>query len=574
MAADKLRQVFSPRDEKLFPLQIGEVHVRQGDPVEAGTLLMTLKTATGKTLAMRSPLAGKIAVLAAGAGDSLASPRALVSINEEVAAAAESQPEPKPEPQPTPSPGPAEAPRASSPDAPANAPTAAAPSAEKPKRSLRKPLIAAATVAAIAAAGYALIENNRPRDIRSMASATRTTPTERPRTTTGAGAAVARPSVQQPKTYSGPLSKAVMKQRDVSATGLGWRDDGGFTGHGSIRVDFPNGRMEQCAAVLISNRYVAVTRYCAELNLRSHSKQDGMKITFETYRPVTTSDGRGGRQDIRGFWRVWRVSASAMHFWPRPVDGAESLIALVELSEPAPSEIGAAGFWRFSENAAPPFAVLRNQSFLEPDKFFYRGVSCRYWMSKPADVPTSSKPTLLRIDPDCEEAKELTSGTLRVPYTDGKTYFTGFFFSIESKGNEKETLAATFSKADDAILSGGKKGNLPPGYVTLTVSGRLEKSRGTGILLSNPCTSEREFVLIASDRSKREKRQWEYRLRPGATSWADMSLDSRFESFGLNQAGSGRSAGTERIKFKGSNYNLVPFNNKADVSIMATASCN
>ena len=53
-----------------------------------------------------------------------------------------------------------------------------------------------------------------------------------------------------------------------------------------------------------------------------------------------------------------------------------------------------------------------------------------------------------------------------------------------------------------------------------------------------------------------------------------MSLDSRYESFGLNQAGSSRSAGTERIKFKGSNYNLVPFNNKADVSIMATASCN
>ena len=515
MAADKLRQVFSPRDEKLFPLQVSEVHVRQGEPVEAGALLMTLKTATGKTLAMRSPLAGKIAVLAAGAGDSLASPRALVSINEEVAAAAESQPEPKPEPQPSPSPGPADAPRASSPDSP----TDTAPSAEKPKRSLRKPLIAAATVAAIAAVGYALIENNRPRDVRTAASVTRTAPTERPRTPAGTGTAVARPPAPEPRIYSGPLSKAAMKQRDLSAVGLGWRDDGSFTGHGSLRIDFPDGRMGQCSAVMISRRYVAATRYCAELDLRSDSTRNGMSITFETYRPVTTSDGRGGRQDIRGFWRVWRLSASAMHFWPRPVDGAESLIALAELAEPAPSEIGSAGFWRFTEKSPPPFAILRNQSFLEPEKYFYRGVGCRYWMSKPSDFPTSTKPPLLRIDPDCEEAKELTSGTLRVPYTDGNTYFTGFYFSQRPQGQEQITLAATFSKADDAILSGGKKDDLPPGYVTLTVSGRLEKSRGTGILLSNPCTSEREFVLIASDRSKREKRQWEYRLRPGATSW-------------------------------------------------------
>ena len=48
LAADKLRQVFSPRDEKLFPLQVGDLRVKQGDHVEAGALLMTLKTATGK----------------------------------------------------------------------------------------------------------------------------------------------------------------------------------------------------------------------------------------------------------------------------------------------------------------------------------------------------------------------------------------------------------------------------------------------------------------------------------------------------------------------------------------------
>jgi hypothetical protein len=569
LASDRLRQVFSPRDDKLFPLTIGELRVRQGDHVEAGALLMTLRTATGKTLAMRSPLAGSISMIAAGAGDSLASPRVLVTIAETGEDIVDGEWEDAPERPPEVSdPAPQK-------DQPPGADRASEETVRsrdgetsRDRRGRGRRIAAAIAVLAVLIGGYAIYAQDS-----GSRTPARTAPPGKAAGTVN-GSASQPPRTQKRAPYDGPLSRSAMLKRDIGATPLGWHDDGRFIGHGQLTISFPDDRNAACEAVLVARRYVAFSRLCYDPGATRNMTREGMRVTFQAFRAAAQSDGRGGHQDIRGFWRVWKIDAAAIHLWPRPVDGSSTSIALAELVNPAPGAIGTSGHWRFTESSAPPVLHLRNLSFLQPEKLYRQGVSCRYWLADGARRPTGEDPMPLLVDPDCSGSEEMTSGVVRVPYSNGKSYFAGFFQARARTGDTPFIFAAGFSKADDRIIRGAREGTLPPGAVTLTPTGRSERSRLAQILVANPCKSEKRFHVIGVDKSSGNKRRIEYAIPAGKATWIKNTLGTRYDYFGLNQAGGKRGPGTRKFRFRSRTYHLVPFNNDSSVGAMATASCN
>ncbi len=580
LAADKLRQVFSPRDEKLFPLQVGDLRVKQGDHVEAGALLMTLKTATGKTLAMRSPLAGSVTMIAAGAGDSLASPRVLVTIAEAGEDIVDGEWEDAPEPSSQGgSAGTARENATASRADPARGPspddTAQAGSAQ----GRGKRIAAAIAVLAVLIGGYAFFGKDLDPGM-GAASVTRPAPQKKVASSNG-NASSGRDSGKKqtvartkPKVYDGPLAKEVMLRRDVGANPLGWSEDDRFVAHGQLGIKFTGGRIGSCEAVLLSDRYAVFSRLCYNPEYKTSTTLDAMTVTFRAFRAASQSDGRGGHQDIRGFWRVWEVDVAAIHYWTGKVDGSNTAIALAELVKPAPRGIGRAGYWRFTEKSAPPVLTLRNMSFQNPEKFYRRGVTCRYWLLENAERPTAEKPIPLRVDPNCEGAQEMVTGTFRVPYSNGNSYFAGFFQVRGQVDNRPFILAAGFSKGDERIIRGAKEGDVPSGAVTLRPMGRNKSHRYARILLSNPCKRDRHFFTIGVDKSSRDKRRIEYNAPAGKANWVKNPLGGKYDYFGLNEVGSRRGPGTRKFKFKNRTYHLVPFENDSDVKVMATASCN
>jgi hypothetical protein len=78
-----LKKLLSPRGAD-YPITISEVFVQKGEPIAKGARLFELKTATGKRMMMRAPLAGRVELLAGGAGDILETQRPLAGIEEAV----------------------------------------------------------------------------------------------------------------------------------------------------------------------------------------------------------------------------------------------------------------------------------------------------------------------------------------------------------------------------------------------------------------------------------------------------------------------------------------------------------
>jgi len=561
LATDKLRQVFSPRDEALFPLQVLEVRVTTGEQVAPGAVLLTLKTATGKTLAMRSPLAGAIAQIAAGAGDTLARPRVLVTIAEDDADVVDGEWEDAREPQPSPvsdagDDGPTQA----------GAPTAT-PSADR--RSWRAPILGglAALVALVIA--YPLVGEDLWQALRSSPPAGRTSAP-----VVAGSSATAGPSSADTNRYSGPLSEAAMRARDIGDAVLGWRDAPRFVGLGVLRVERDERTPITCEAVAISDSFAAISTLCYQPAIAEYGDQEDMRVSFEMLRPVVSGNRQGNGGEVPGFWRLRRLNVKALHVWPGRVgDEGIASIALAEFADPAPGALGASGFWRFTEKSAPPVLTFRGIAPDAPARLHAKGLTCRYWLAEGADAPGTG-PLSLDSDPACGADVGPRRGPIRVRHANGKMYFAGFF-AAQRRAGKILRRAVAFSRADTQLMRLAKDGGaLPHNRMTVRPLRRLDDgASGLGLRFTNPCDRKVAFHILGSNTMSGRQNLKEYTLPAGHVTPVEHHLEPAYFHVGVGQAGRGPIRGSKRETFKDRTLHLVPFRNKSGMELQVAADC-
>lgn len=564
LAADTLRQVFSPRDTKLFPLRIEALRVERGDTVEAGTVLLTLKTAQGKTLAMRSPLAGTVTQIAAGAGDSLASPRALVIIAEADTSVVDGEWE-EADDQPSPSPG----------DAAGGTREQAGPDAasDLPRRRAGRKTRGALIGVAAGLAALALAYPFYGEDLLQALRTTDTSPRVNASTPSSAASVASAPS--GPAAYTGPLSKAVMSARDLGDLRQGVSKAPRFVGLGVLRIERDDRKPLECEAVAISERFAAISTLCYEPTVSEYGEQDDMRMSFHALRPIATRGSSGDSVKVPGFWRLRRLDVKAVHVWPGRVgdDGVAS-IALAEFASAAPGAIGSAGFWRFTENSAPPLLAFRGAALDEPDRYHRMGLNCRYWLAEKAEA-SGNRPLPLATDPDCAPDAGPKRGAIRARHDNGKIYFAGFFISQQRSGKTVR-YAVAFSPADTELLRLAKGGEpLPANRMTVRPGKRLDASgKGLGLRLSNPCDEPTSFHVLGSNTMAGKKNLLSYKVIARGSTAVLQPLDPAYFNIGIGQANRGRIPGSQREIFKDQVLDLVPFKNKSGLELQITASCD
>ncbi|WP_349360182.1 hypothetical protein [Stappia sp.] len=559
MAADKLRQVFSPRDEALFPLQVLAVRVTPGEQVAPGAVLLTLKTATGKTLAMRSPLAGAIAQIAAGAGDTLARPRVLVTIAEDDADVVDGEWEDAPEPSHISDAGDDGAARAGD--------ATAAPSAGR--RSWRTPVLAAIAVLLALGVAYPLVGEDLRQALRSSPPPSRTSTPE----VTGSRAASS-PAAATPARYSGRLSEAAMRARDIGDAVLGWRDAPRFVGLGVLRIERGERTPITCEAVAISDRFAAISTLCYEPAIAEYGDQEDMRVSFEMLRPVVSGNRQGNGDEVPGFWRLRRLNVKALHVWPGRVgDEGTASIALAEFADPAPGTLGASGFWRFTEKSAPPVVTFRGIAPDAPARLHAKGLTCRYWLAQGADAPGSG-PLSLDGDPACGADVGPRRGPIRVRHANGRMYFAGFFTAQRRTGKILRRAVA-FSRADTQLMRLAKDGAaLPHNRMTVRPLRRLDDgASGLGLRFTNPCDRKIAFHILGSNTMSGRQNLKEYTLPAGHVTPVEHHLEPAYFHVGVGQAGRGPIRGSKRDTFKDRTLHLVPFRNKSGMELQIVAAC-
>ncbi|WP_157727511.1 hypothetical protein [Stappia sp. ES.058] len=556
--------MFSPRDTTLFPLRIEEVRVRQGDTVEAGTVLLILKTASGKTLAMRSPLAGTVTQIAAGVGDSLANPRALVVIAEVNDGVVDGEwEEAAGHPSPPPGDAAAESTDRAGPDTASDLPP------RRDSGNRRGPFIGIAAALVALALAYPLFGEDLLQALSTTGASPRATTS---RTSSDAAAASASAG---PASYTGPLSEAVMSARDFGDQRLGWIDAPRFVGLGVLRIERGDRSPLDCAAVAVSDRFAAISTMCYEPAIAEYGEQGDMRMSFQALRPIVARDERGERGEVPGFSRLHRLDVKALHVWPGYLgDTDTATIALAEFAAPAPKAIGRSGFWRISETSAPPVLALHGMSLRTPDRFRRKALVCRYWLPEDADAPDARQSLPLSADPACGPDTGPRSGPIRAPHDNGKMYFAGFSTS-QRRAGKTIRHARSLSHGDLQLLRAAKDGtDLPRNRMTVRPMKRLDtRGPGMGIRLSNPCKENAEFRMLGYNMLSDKKNMRTYRVRPGPLPGVEALFDPSFNSVAVNQIGRERIWGTQRQTFKDRSYELVPFKNKTGMEIQVTAVC-
>ncbi|WP_029059732.1 hypothetical protein [Stappia stellulata] len=568
MVADKSKQVFSPRDTTLFPLQIEEVRVRQGDTVEAGTVLLTLKTAPGKTLAMRSPLAGTVTQIAAGVGDSLANPRALVILTEADDDMIDGEWEEAAD-HPSPSPGDtaAESTDRARPDTASDLPP------RRDSRNRRGPLVGIAAGLAALALAYPLYGEDLLQALRTTDPSAHTASTKASSASSGTPTAMTRAAETAP--YSGPLSKTAMRARDLGDQRQGLTDAQRFVGLGVLRIERGDRNSLDCEAVVVSDRFAAISTICYEPAIAEYGEQDNMRMSFQTLRPIIARNERGERDEVPGLSRLRRLDVEALHVWPGMVgkDGVAS-IALAEFASAAPGSIGSSGFWRFTKNSAPPVLAFRGVALDDPGRYHRLALNCRYWLAENAET-SGNRPLSLGTDPDCARDAGPRRGAIRARHENGKMYFAGFFTSQRRSGKIVRHAVA-FSPADTELLRLAKNGDaLPDNRMTVRPGKRLEAGgKGLGLRFSNPCDRTIAFHILGSNTMSARQRLLTYKVTAGRATPVEWHLEPAYSRIGIGQRDRGPIPGSRRKTFDGKRLDLVPFKNKSGMELQVTAICD
>jgi hypothetical protein len=582
MASGKIKQLFSPRDDALFPITVETVHVAVGASVTAGDALLTFRTATEKTLVMRTPLDGVVETIGAGTGDMLARPRVLVTVaqHDEAPAAPEQAAA-----TPAANPGEASAPAGetslgdweiSDPDpvptaakaaprdtaAPQGTASPGAPAASA-SGSARKPLVAAIAVVAALGLGYVV-----------FAPAPSSPPEAAPQTKTAAPATskpAAKPAAQ-PASYSGPLSRARMLARDLGDRTLGWASQGNLLGHGILRIE-KDGAPSSCPAVLISKRYAIFSRMCLDPKASSNQREEGAHAYFETIRPFRARSGKDWKE-VSGFWNIWQLDVKALHFWKdEVVDGSPSSIGVAELAETAPGRIGFAGHWRITSQSAPGTLDLRSYAAFEPSKYYSGGVTCRYWLHHNASRADDTKGLPLTVDPDCEDVIDIRSGAFEVRYTNGKDYLGGFF-RIGARDGKPSIFAVSFSKSDDAIIRGAKDGKLPGGWITISPTERHKPDDMARFLLANPCSDgPTEFNVIATDTKTGDKLHTRFTQPSQTYGWSKADIGRKFDRIAMSEFEGSKRFGTSRVTLRDKTFEALEVPNKPGFKMLIESEC-
>jgi hypothetical protein len=568
LAEETLRQVFSPRDTKLFPLRVEALRVERGDTVEPGTVLLTLKTAQGKTLAMRSPLAGTVTQIAAGVGDSLASPRALVIVAEADTRVVDGEWE-EADDQPSPSPGDAAGGtrERTGPDAASDFPR------RRTGRKTRGALIGVAAGLAALALAYPFYGEDLLQALRTAAPSARTAASTAPSASSGTATATTR--APKPAPPSGPLTKAAMTARDLGDQRQGLTDAPRFVGLGVLRIERKNRKPLDCEAVAISGRFAAISTLCYEPTVSEYGEQDDMRMSFYAFRPIVTRRKNGTSDEIPGIRRLRRLDVKAVHVWPGRVgdDGVAS-IALAEFASTAPDSIGSAGFWRFTKNSAPPLLAFRGVALDDPGRYHRVALNCRYWLAETAEAP-GDRPLPLATDPDCAPGAGPRRGAIRARHENGKMYFAGFFTSQRRNGKTVRHAVA-FSPADTQLLRLAKGGDpLPANRMTVRPGKRLDASgKGLGLRFSNPCERTIAFHILGSNTMSARQRLLTYKVPAGRATPVERHLEPAYFQIGIGQTDRGPIPGSRRETFDDKRLDLVPFKNKSGMELQVTAICD
>ena len=77
------KRLLTPRDPALYPLRVERLAAEPAALVETGDLLAVLRSADGRQIAMRAPLAGRMLRMMVSQGDVLAAPLCAMTMREE-----------------------------------------------------------------------------------------------------------------------------------------------------------------------------------------------------------------------------------------------------------------------------------------------------------------------------------------------------------------------------------------------------------------------------------------------------------------------------------------------------------
>lgn len=563
---DSLKQVFSPRDPALFPITVGEVRVAPGAQVAPDTVLMTLRTSDGKTLAMRSPVPGRVVLIAAGPGDVLASPRPLVSI-------AETLPADDAPPGAPAGDSPAEAEAAVPPakplaeDAPSATGPQAPPSGSTSTNAGRIAMIAAAALV-VAVAVFAVLPGAEEPPRTAAPPTLSASPASPP-----ASSAVPQPAetlpraADAPPVQTGPLSRDVMLARSLDGRATGRAATGRIPGQGLLAVQ-RHGSFVQCPAILVSDRHAITTRLCLDVRSTSDVTEEDSTITFRSARPYAE-----GSIDSRSYFHFWQTGVTAVHVWHGEVEGGSPVsLALVELAEAAPKALGRSGHWSMTSASAPPLLDLRSYSATQPLPGNAETVACRYWLHERATPEVSQNGMPLTVDPNCPDARPLVDGPFMARHADGTSYFAGFY-SREGRYKTESIVALALSRGDEAVIASARNGTLLPGSVRLFPTQAQPPRPSHQVLVSNPCDTPTRFVAISAGKKRNTETRVIYEVDANTASSLVLNLKPDDDTLFLSETTMRPAQGLVRHDFEGEVYYGLDFDVTSPLQMLLVTEC-
>lgn len=556
MSLPSIRQLFSPRDAALFPLTVEAIHVRPGETVAAGADLLTLRTAAGKTLMMRTPLEGTVETIAASAGDMLASPRVLVGIAPAQPAAAADEPPAPPD----------DAPLAS---AEPETPAPAAPAARSRTRKL--------TIAALAAAGVIagifllgeMPDETAPPDMQQAATAQAPAASAPPPSAPAAAQPADTPprAAEAPPVQKGPLSRDVMQARSLDGRTAGRAAAPRLSGQGLLAVRRHGGTVE-CPALLVSDRHAITTRLCLDVRSTSDVTEEDSEITFVSVRPYAE-----GSIDSRSYFHSWQTGVTAVHVWHGEIEGGSPVsLAVVELADAAPKSLGRTGHWSMTSTSAPPLLDLRSYSVRQPLPGNAEAVACRYWLHEGAAAEVADNGMPLAIDPACAEAQPLVDGPFMARHENGTSYLAGFY-SRTGRYKSEAIIALALSRGDEAVIASARNGTLLAGSVRLFPAQIQPPRPSHQVLVSNPCDAPARIVTISTSTRRGEKSRTVYRLDPGARATLPLELKPDEDALFFTDVTTRQAQGLVRHEFQDDVYYGLDFDATSPLQMLMVTEC-
>jgi hypothetical protein len=606
---DGIKQVFSPRDLKYFPITIADVKVSATAKVETGDVLMLLKTADDKTLAMRAPMAGTIAMVGASTGDVLASPRALLTLEpvttpqsdetvqqaggDTVSAGADKKApdtgsesasvhteERKPKPQSVP-----EGTLSDKASAKAGSRTASAPAARTGLKLTTGNVIALGLLfVALAWVGVEYFSGESSNSLPPMKKIT--SPASKAPANATSTAKTASPA-QKEGAYNGSLQRRKMASRDLEGLGVGIVEAARLNGQGRMFIT-AGGQTADCPAVIISSKHAVVPMYCFEKARINYSETTGITAVFlnarlyeQKVRVSTSTNITASGQSTtteyeplqsNDYFDLLTVDVAKFTTWS--VDGTPdaTTIVLAEFSKAAPSSLGYAGTWSFSESSAPPVIQLQGYTLHNPLGMRGFARNCRYWMAERFWGKEAKTFLPLAVDPYCPNTAELNDGAFKARYKDGKTYLAGFY-SSDVPTVAPNLFAFPFTSFDMKIIRGAQGKGFPAGAEELPTGGQDSVPATPRLFLSNRCKNSLEVNAFGMDRlNGKIHRKWKT-YPANSLNWVDVKFAPEFRNIGFTAGLGYPEPGRLKEVFDGKTYQLPWFPNSETFSMLYVPEC-